>query len=708
MPDVLMSFLSRFAILLLASVLLCWSVSAAAAGKDLPLPTWEAGERGSASILPNNFKGVETWDYPSGLRVFFKSMPHVPNVYISALLPVGSSADPPGREGLAHFVEHMVFTDHLGKSEEEIKQSVLDRGGRKNGITSRYNTRYYVDLPASQWDFGINWLHDLLTRHEFSAEVAEAERRVVMLEKSRRQSGNLEYFDQIQTWLRGHELLVQRDFWEREFGLNREYRSVLGSYASVERIRLRDLQNFYERYYGPQNFTLMIVGNVDRDAVKALVDQTFGSWQKQGETVNPHQRVRKSRGPVQRLAFSKVKNVDHLLRYKLYSPSEYDLEMAQFAARFLRNILNERLRIQLKATYGVSVTVEEFAGHAVLTISGNYANEEMDRVREVIHSTLAELKDGRLEQAEFTSFRSRAVSNLYLNFQSATSIARWCEVSAICDKQIYSGFPDKVAMWQGISPSEFSGWLQLRLVEANQVVEMTKPIPASLVWLEVAGPLAIVLALFYGLHWWWRKPVRMTQIRYMSRIRYPWSLIAVSLGVAAAFGLLVAIVAHEIYVQITIGLSRVDSYLAQRLVHFSLIGAVAALVLTIPAVIPRKLLLFTDGWRVKFWSFRSAVYSYQDVREVRECSFASILLSRRGWTTLFLHWGFFHKGVYIRVGERFGYFLRARDNSELVERFTAMKPTLVHAREEEPLEPALARTLEEFKELKVPEPTVWH
>jgi predicted Zn-dependent peptidase len=707
-----MIFLPRFATFLFILLSLSWCAMAGAEprGEDLALPDWQAGKRATATLLPNNFKDVETWDYPSGLRVYFKAMPQVSNVYISALLPVGSSADPAGREGLAHFVEHMVFTDHRGKTEAEVKQSVVDRGGRKNGITSRYNTRYYVDLPASQWEFGINWLHDLLTGHQFSAAVANAERRVVILEKSRRQSGNIESLDQLQTWLRRHGLLMQQDFWEREFGVEREYRSVLGSYASLGAISLADLQGFYDRYYGPQNFTLMIVGNVDRTSVRALLDRTFATWEPRGETVSVRQSARKSRGPVQRVTFSKVKNVDQLLRYKLYSPSEYDLEMAQFSARFLRHLFNQRLRIELKATYGVSVTVEDFAGHAVLTISGNYANEEIDRVNRVINAALDELKAGTLDESEFKSFRGRAVSNLYLNFQSASSIARWCEVSALCSKEIYQGFPDKVALWQSISPAEFSEWLQHRLVSANKVVEMTRPIPAALVWLEIAGPLAVVLALFYGLHWWWRKPVRMTTIRYVSRIRYPWSLLGAALCVAAAIGLLLAIVGHEVYLQIAANLSRVDSYLGQRLVQFAMLGAVAALVLTVPAIIPRKLLLFTDGWRLKFWSFRSASYRYDDIRELRECSFLSLLFSRRAFSTLFLHWGFFHKGVYIRVGERFGYFLRVRDNGELVEQLGGRREAGLHTAVEwrpqaGPEAEAEARVLDE---LTVPPSAVLH
>ncbi|MGQ9427382.1 M16 family metallopeptidase [Gilvimarinus sp. F26214L] len=614
---------------------------------------------------PNNFAQVETWDYPSGLRVHFKSMPQVSDIYIQVLLPVGSSLDPKGREGLAHFVEHMVFTDHRGRTEEEIKQSVLDRGGRKNATTSRYETRYYVDLPAAEWRFGLNWMHDLLRGHRFGPAVADAERRVVMLEKSRRYPASTEPLDRIQQWLWGNKLLVKSDVWERELGLVRDYRSVIGSYPSLRGIDVADLQGFYDRYYGPQNMTVMIVGDAPRDAVKQLVDQSFGTWAPQGERVSTLQEVRPSRQPTRRVSFRWVQNVDHKLRYKLFSPSAYDLEMAWFSARFLRHLLNQRLRVESKATYAVSVNVDAYAGHGLVSISGNYARGRADHVEREIRDTLAELQQGRLPGSVFENVRARAVSDLTMGYPSAASIARLCSVDVLCNKDIYSGFPDRVAHWQGLSQRELSEWMTKTFTPANELLELTRPIPIALVWLEGVGPLVVLFLIIRMLRSRWARPVDMREIRYLCKLRLAPGLLALWMLTASALGFLLVAVGYNGWETLALTLAKADSYALQRTLPLALLAAGMALVFSVPALVPRKLLFFTHHWRIKFWTFRSTAYDYRDVRELRECSFFSVLFSRRAFTTVFLHWGM-GQGVYLRVGDRLGYFFRVRDNRELL------------------------------------------
>lgn len=83
-------------------------------------------------------------------------------------------------------------------------------------------------------------------------------------------------------------------------------------------------------------------------------------------------------------------------------------------------------------------------------------------------------------------------------------------------------------------------------------------------------------------------------------------------------------------------------------------------------LVPRKLLLFEHERRVKFWLWRSKVYRYEDIREIREERFWELLCSRRILTSLVLHWGLWRKGAYLRTGKRFAWFFRARDNAELM------------------------------------------
>ena len=88
----------------------------------------------------NPFSGFETHFLANGLKVWFKSLPDAPNVSVSVAVPFGSHWDPRGKEGLAHFTEHMLFSDHEGRSEQEVKDAIEVLGGRRNGFTTADHT----------------------------------------------------------------------------------------------------------------------------------------------------------------------------------------------------------------------------------------------------------------------------------------------------------------------------------------------------------------------------------------------------------------------------------------------------------------------------------------------------------------------------------------------------------------------------------------
>ncbi len=66
---------------------------------------------------PNAFAGFETYFLSNGVKVWYKHLPDDPDVALSVTVPYGSDLDPEGKEQLAHFTEHMLFSDHLGRTE---------------------------------------------------------------------------------------------------------------------------------------------------------------------------------------------------------------------------------------------------------------------------------------------------------------------------------------------------------------------------------------------------------------------------------------------------------------------------------------------------------------------------------------------------------------------------------------------------------------
>ena len=178
----------------------------------------DAGAVETRETAPSNpFAGFETHFLSNGVKVWFKHLPGAPSVSVSAGVPVGSDADPPGKEQLAHFTEHMLFSDHDGRTEQEIKDAVEGIGGRRNGFTYRDRTWYYVTIGREHGLFAIQWLAGILSPHEMDPAVVDRGRQPVENEIRARPR---EFFDHLVAAL-NPGWLAPPDFWEREFGIER-------------------------------------------------------------------------------------------------------------------------------------------------------------------------------------------------------------------------------------------------------------------------------------------------------------------------------------------------------------------------------------------------------------------------------------------------------------------------------------------------------
>ena len=170
--------------------LLAWLLLCAADGFGQETPEVEppaadtaAADTAAAAIQEdedaNPFSGFETHFLSNGVKVWFRHLPGAPNVSVSAGVPVGSDADPPGKEQLAHFTEHMLFSDHDGRSEQEIKDAVESLGGQRNGFTYRDHTWYYVTIGQEHGLFAVEWLAGILSPHEMDPAVVDRGRQPV-------------------------------------------------------------------------------------------------------------------------------------------------------------------------------------------------------------------------------------------------------------------------------------------------------------------------------------------------------------------------------------------------------------------------------------------------------------------------------------------------------------------------------------------------
>jgi zinc protease len=199
----------------------------------------------------------------NGLRALVLPRRQVPIVVCDLFYPVGSVDEPPGKTGLAHFLEHMLFkgTDRFPKG--QIDQLAFMAGGHANAETGEDCTHFWFMFPADHWELALQIEADRMTLTRLDADEVEAERKVIGEERAREIESPQARLDQM------HELTSY---------LKHPYRNpVLGWPEDVARISLDDLMSFYESHYRPDGAVLVVAGDVEPAAALEKIEAHFGS-----------------------------------------------------------------------------------------------------------------------------------------------------------------------------------------------------------------------------------------------------------------------------------------------------------------------------------------------------------------------------------------------------------------------------------------------
>lgn len=206
---------------------------------------------------------------PNGLRVITVEQPAAPVVAVHLWYHVGSKDEQPGRQGFAHMFEHMMFrgTDRLGP--EDHFKFVRRTGGDCNAYTSFDQTVYVQTLPAEQLELAL-WLEaERLAFLRIDQASFDTERKVV--EEERRLGLNRPYGTIA-------EKALAELFGGRAYGW-----SPIGNIAHLRASSVQDLRDFWQRYYVPNNATLVIVGDIKHAPAQDLAARYFAWMPREAE-----------------------------------------------------------------------------------------------------------------------------------------------------------------------------------------------------------------------------------------------------------------------------------------------------------------------------------------------------------------------------------------------------------------------------------------
>ena len=365
----------------------------------------------------------------NGLTIIIHEDDSDPLVHVDITYHVGSAREEMYKSGFAHFFEHMMFQGSENVADEEHFKIISDAGGTLNGSTNRDRTNYYQTVPSNQLEV-VLWLEadrmgfflDAVTQKKF-----EIQRETVKNEKGQNYD-NAAYG-------RWSELTAETLY---PFGHPYSWLTI-GKLEDLDRVDVEDLKKFFMRWYGPNNATLTIGGNITAEEVIPMVEKYFGVIPRGPEVDNMTLK------PVQLDADRYVSYVDNNIRFPAllatyptvprFHPDEAPLDfLAQILGTGRSSYLFKKFILTQKAIQAsVFHPVSELAGEFtmfVLPFPGQTLADFEQEMRVILDEFATEgVSDNDLTKIK-ASFESSFINGL-------TSVSG--KVSQLADYQTIAG-----------------------------------------------------------------------------------------------------------------------------------------------------------------------------------------------------------------------------------------------------------------------------
>jgi len=204
---------------------------------------------------------IEKTVLSNGLTVISEYVPAVRSVSVGVWVKTGTRYENALNNGIAHFLEHMVFKGTKRRSAFKIVQSIEELGGSLNAYTSKELTVYYAHALDSQLTNCINVLSDMLCHSLFRQRDIDREKQVVLEEISSVKDTPDEYI---------FDLFQENLFPHQPIGF-----PILGTVDSVKNITREELIEFWSKYYCSDNIVIAAAGNLQHDRFVKVVEKKF-------------------------------------------------------------------------------------------------------------------------------------------------------------------------------------------------------------------------------------------------------------------------------------------------------------------------------------------------------------------------------------------------------------------------------------------------
>ncbi|MDZ7735010.1 MAG: pitrilysin family protein [Gammaproteobacteria bacterium] len=359
---------------------------------------------------------VHEYEFDNGLKLFVKPDRRAPVVVSQVWYGIGGSYETDGKTGLSHALEHMMFQGTEKYPDGEFSRIIAANGGQENAFTGADYTAYYQKLEASRLPISFELEADRMRNLVLQEKDFEKEIEVIKEERRMRTEDSPQSFT--------HEVAMSVAYQTSPY-----QQPIIGWMHDLHNLTIADLQDWYERWYAPNNALLVVVGDVDPDEVHELARKHFADLPAEDFTPPPPRPEVKQHG-VKRVTVKRAAELPYLLMgYKVpvlkTAQLDEDLgvpEWEPYALEVLSGILDggDSARLSRELVREQQVAASASAGYnlsarlhtSLLTLSGTPAQgHTINELEQAIRGQIEKLRSEPVTPAELERVKTQVVAS---------------------------------------------------------------------------------------------------------------------------------------------------------------------------------------------------------------------------------------------------------------------------------------------------------
>jgi zinc protease len=388
---------------------------------------------------------VSEFTLANGLQVVVIPDRRAPVVTHMMWYKVGAADEPPGKSGIAHFLEHLMFKGTAKNPSGRFSQVVATIGGQENAFTSSDYTGYYQRVTRDKLKEMMEFEADRMTGLVLTDEVVLPERNVVLEEQNSRVANNpgAKLGEEVQAALY----------------LNHPYgRPVIGWRPEIEKLNRADALDFYKKYYTPNNAVLVIAGDVTVDEVKKLAEEIYGKVPRVAEVPERKRPQEPEHRAPRTVTLADPRVAQPSLQRSYLVPSSNtaktgEAEALEILAQILGGGNNSRLYRKLVVENPVAVSVGAWYQGMALddTRFGVYGtpqqNVTLQQLEAAMDQVIADVAANGVTADELETARTKLIADVVYAQDSQATLARWygSALTSGATVEEVTTWPDRVA-----------------------------------------------------------------------------------------------------------------------------------------------------------------------------------------------------------------------------------------------------------------------